>query len=192
MNDESFSRKPFYICSLDLANMSIVNPLVIRTIKLMLQNIPTMLGESATLKSIRAANTLPGLASFSVPDCERNISLVKFHRDLAFESFPEFEVQYRAQYTKFTGRFLMIFDLQWVDWSTMSEETMLAFLNMVDSLKLYRASHVLGVCILLPQEYEQLAFFFQQLMNDLSTDTDRLITSSFASVEEYVDKMFRQ
>jgi hypothetical protein len=172
--------------------MSIVNPLVITTIKMMLQNIPVMLGESATLKSIRAANTLPGLASFSTPDPDRNISLVKFHRDLKYDEFASFEHEYRNQYTKFSGKFLMIFDLQWVDWSTMTEETMLAFLNMVDSLKLFRATHVLGVCILLPQEYEQLAFFFQQLMNDLSTDTDRLITSSFAKVEEYVEKMFKQ
>jgi hypothetical protein len=48
----------------------------------------------------------------------------------------------------------------------------------------------LGVCILLPAEYEQLAFFFQSIMNDLSNETDKIITSSLEAVEEYVEKMF--
>lgn len=91
--------------------MSIVNPNVIATIQLMLRNIPVMMGESRTLQAIRSSETLPGLASFSRPDPSRNLSLVKFHRDLVDRDFESFQKEYRAQYTAFRGKFLMIFDL---------------------------------------------------------------------------------
>jgi len=51
------------------------------------------------------------MASFLRPDPDRNISLIKFHRDLHVSDFAAFEATYRDQYTYFHGKFLMIFDL---------------------------------------------------------------------------------
>jgi len=169
------------------ANM--INERAIATITTLMQSLPVFMGETDTLRYIRQAEALPGIATFMVPDATKNISLVKFHRDLLKRDFPAFETQYRAQYTQFTGKFLMIFDLQWVDWTTMEREMMILFLEMVESLKDFRPTHILGVAILLPAEYEWLSTFFQQIMGDMSNDTDRLITSSIEQVELYCQSM---
>jgi hypothetical protein len=57
---------------------------------------------------------------------------------------------------------------------------------MVESLKEYRTTHLHGICLLLPVEYEQLTVFFQQILSDLSNDTTRLITSSIERAETFV------
>jgi hypothetical protein len=76
-----------------------------------MQSLPVFMGETETLRYIRSADALSGMATFLVPDPSQNISLVKFHRDLLLKDFADFEAQYRAQYTKFSGKFVMIFDL---------------------------------------------------------------------------------
>ena len=162
-----------------------INERAISTITSLMQSLPVFMGETDTLKFIRRADALPGMATFLVPDETRNISLVKFHRDLLIRDFAPFEAQYRAQYTSFRGKFVMIFDLQWVDWTTMERDVMIRFLEMVESLKEFRPTHILGVAILLPAEYEWLSTFFQQIMGDLSNDTDRLIPSSIEHTEAY-------
>lgn len=88
-----------------------VNERVVATISQLLRNVPLMMGETETLRFIRAADALPGMASFMVPDPTKNISLVKFHRDLKIDDFDEFERAYRGQYTCFQGKFILIFDL---------------------------------------------------------------------------------
>lgn len=77
----------------------------------MMNTIPHLMGESETLRSIRSSQSLPGMASFLRPDPDRNISLIKFHRDLHDSDFAAFEATYRDQYMSFHGKFLMIFDL---------------------------------------------------------------------------------
>jgi hypothetical protein len=61
---------------------------------------------------------------------------------------------------------------------------------MVESLKDFRHSHLHGICLLLPTEYEQLTIFFQQILNDLSNDTTRLITSNIEKAEEFISMLF--
>jgi hypothetical protein len=168
-----------------------VNDSVVATISTLLRNVPVMMGETETLRFIRQSDALPGIASFIRPDPTRNISLVKFHRDLQAKDFASFEATYRSQYTQFTGKFVMIFDLQWVDWTTMEKDVMIRFLDMVDSLKDFRPTHILGVAILLPAEYEWLSAFFQQIMSEMSNDTDRIITSRIDQVDEYCNARFQ-
>lgn len=61
---------------------------------------------------------------------------------------------------------------------------------MVESLKEYRTTHLHGICLLLPTEYEQLTVFFQQILSDLSNDTTRLITSNIEKAEEFIQMLF--
>lgn len=88
-----------------------INERAINTITTLMQSLPVFMGETDTLRYIRGADALPGMATFLIPDPSRNISLVKFHRDLLIRDFGPFEELYRAQYTKFRGKFVMIFDL---------------------------------------------------------------------------------
>ena len=69
---------------------------------------------------------------------------------------------------------------------------MIRFLEMVESLRDFRPTHILGVAILLPAEYEWLSTFFQQIMGDLSNDTDRLITSSIEQTEIYCQSLLEK
>lgn len=71
----------------------------------------------------------------------------------------------------------------------MHEQVMVRFLDMVESLKDMRPTHILGVAILLPQEYEWLSAFFQQIMGEMSNDTDRLITSSIEQTDAYCQQL---
>jgi hypothetical protein len=169
-----------------------INERAISTITTLMQSLPIFMGETDTLRYIRSADALPGIATFMIPDPLRNVSLVKFHRDILIRDFGPFEEQYRAQYTQFRGKFVMIFDLQWVDWTTMERDFVIRFLEMVESLKEFRPTHILGVAILLPAEYEWLSTFFQQIMGDLSNDTDRLITSSIEQTELYCQSLLEK
>jgi len=67
---------------------------------------------------------------------------------------------------------------------------MVNFVRLTDSLKDKRPTHILGVCFLLPSEYEALSLFFNQIMNEMSNDTDRIVTSSYDDVDAYCNKMF--
>lgn len=137
-----------------------LDPRVVESISMMMRNIPVMLGETETLRAVRGAPPAPGMATISKPYADRNISLIKFHRDLRFEDFAAFQVEYKRQYQSFRGKFIMIFDLQWVDWTTLETRTMEAFLQMVESMRDYRPTHILGICLLLPREYDWLIITF--------------------------------
>ncbi len=77
----------------------------------MINSIPAMMGSSSTLQRIRDAECLPGMATFVKPDPAHNLSLIRFHRDFVFADFASFEANYRAQYSSFQGKFVMLFDL---------------------------------------------------------------------------------